>query len=77
MDRERLILETFELALDISLTRVNSQERLKFLRQWWNGTRDRVYKEYRKNVAALTFAELLGRRRDYVEMLMAVCGNEQ
>ena len=87
MDREKLILETFELSQNIgfrhflaqnfnrddpALTRLNLEERTAFLREWWDAARDRMYQEYRDQVAGLSFFDLLGRRQDYIEMSNAI-----
>jgi hypothetical protein len=78
--REELIRETFELSREIgyahfraenfdrhdpALVRLNPQEREAFLRQWWDGARERMYESYREQVAGLSNEELDRNRAEY------------
>jgi Domain of unknown function (DUF4313) len=87
MDRDKLILETFELSREIGyqyflakdfnrddpvLTRLNPEERTAFLRDWWDEARDEMYQGYCEQVANLSVRDLLNWREDYVEVLDAM-----
>lgn len=78
--REELIQETFELSQEIgyahflaenfdrpdpSLVRLNPEERETFLRQWWDGARERMYASYLEQVAGLSNEELARNREAY------------
>jgi hypothetical protein len=82
--RKKLILEAFELSREIgyqkfladnfdrpdpALLKLNPGERTAFLREWWDGARDRMYEDYRELVAGLSLSRLLELRQDYIEVL--------
>ena len=71
--REQLIQETFELSREIgyahflaenfdrpdpALVRLNPEERKAFLRQWWDGARERMYASYLEQVTGQSNEEL-------------------
>ncbi len=85
--REELIRETFELSREIGyrhflaenfdrpdpvLVKLNPEERTAFLRDWWDGARDRMYEGYRKQVAGYSVSDLLDMRADYIDTLDAI-----
>lgn len=84
--REELIQETFELSREIgyahfraenfnrpdpALVRLGSEARQTFLREWWDGARERMYQSYREQVAGLSYEELARNREAYKEAMAA------
>lgn len=87
MDRETLILETFELSREVGfqhflkenfnrpdpvLMKLAPEERKAFLRDWWDGARDRMYEGYLQQVSAYGVNELLSMREAYIDTLDAI-----
>ncbi len=87
--REELIKETFELSREIgyahflaedfgrpdpTLVRLGREEREAFLRQWWDGARERVYESYLGQVAGMSNEELARSREAYNEAMVGVRG---
>jgi hypothetical protein len=78
--RAELIQETFELSREIgyahfraehfdrpdpALVRLGPEEREAFLREWWDGARQRMYESYREQVASLNNEQLARSREAY------------
>jgi len=87
MDREKLVLEAFELSREIGyqrflaenfhradpvLTALKPEERKAFLRNWWDAARDRMYEGYRELVAGYGVSQLLDMRDAYIDTLDAL-----
>jgi hypothetical protein len=87
MNKEKLILENFELSREIGfqhflakefsrddpvLTKLNSEERKAFLRDWWDAARDRMWEGFKQQVAGMSVSDLLTQREGYVEVLDSI-----
>ena len=87
MNKEKLILENFELSREIGfqhflakefnrddpvLTKLNPEERKAFLRDWWEAARDRMLEGFRQQVAGMSVSDLLTQREGYIEMLDSI-----
>jgi len=87
MIKRALIRETFELWWDISchhfvmetfyrddpvLKGMNPDDRLRFLENWWEAGRNRMWASYLEQVSECRISELLDRRKGYIEMLDSI-----
>ncbi len=78
--RQELIQETFELSREIGyqhflaenfdrpdpeLVRLDPEKRQAFLREWWDGAKERMYESYREQVVGLSNEELARNREAY------------
>jgi hypothetical protein len=88
MNRETLILETFELSREIGyrhflaenlhrpdpvLSQLNIEEREAFWQKYWDGQRDRMFSGFQQKVSGYSESELLG-TRDYYSLLLEIAG---
>ena len=86
MNRETLILETFELSREIGyrhflaenlhrpdpvLSQLNIEEREAFWRTYWDGQRDRMFVGYQEKVSEYSVNALLD-TRDYYSTLLEI-----
>jgi hypothetical protein len=90
--REKPTRETFELSREVgyahflaenfhrpdpALVRLGPEERKEFLREWWDGARERMYESYREQVAGMSNDVLARNREAYKEFLAAAGGRQE
>ncbi len=88
--REELIEQTFELSREIgfvrflaenvhrsdpALLRLAPEEREAFLREWWDGARERMFESYREQVAGTSDEELRSTQQAYREAMATLAGS--
>jgi hypothetical protein len=84
MKREELVRENFELSREIGyqnflatnvnrddpvLVKLNPEERITFLRNWWDAARERMFDDFKEMVANMNMSDLLSQRESYIDVL--------